>query len=364
MHRKTRLALVAGGSAAAVAAVGGIVALVAPEAESTASPSSSSEAAWRLVQPGDRAGKQVLAMASTPAGGMWSAAYDSSTYKMTVARLGANGWAPVALPTALNRTLPRGMSATSASNVWIAGDRTNTGNNRVLQWNGTAWKDHDLGAGYFPQGVVTMGPKAVWVYGIGRDYVRYWNGSSFKNQTVGLRPWSVGGTKSTDLWAGGHTNGVPSLAHWNGTAWKRSSLPAIPGLNTKGEAASTFRAVTALSATNVWAAGTAYVQEGGKSVAKALLAHWNGKAWKVALGTAGTYYLQMAPDGAGGIWIAQGTTMRHRTKTGTWTKAALTIPAGVSSTYVSVMANQTGSRTVWAAGGLYTGGKMNSAYWH
>ncbi|MEV5576488.1 hypothetical protein AB0L06_41210 [Spirillospora sp. NPDC052269] len=364
MHKRARIALIAGGSAAAVAAVGGAVALAVPDARSTAAPSSSSEAAWRIVQPSDRAGKQVLGMASTPAGGMWSAAYDSSTYKLTMSRLTAKGWTPVAVPTSMNRTLPKGVSATSASNVWVAGQRTDPGNNRVLEWNGTAWKDHDLGAGYFPEGVVTTGPKSTWVYAIGQTYVRYWNGSSFKNQTVGIRPWSVGGTKSADLWAVGHANGVPAVAHWNGTSWKRSSLPSIPGLDTQGEAASTFRAVTALSAKNVWAAGTVHVKQSGKTVAKALLAHWNGTAWKVALGASGTYYTDMAPDGAGGIWISQGTTMRHRTSAGTWTKAALAVPAGVTTTYVSVMANQAGTKTVWAAGGLYTNGKMQSAYWH
>ncbi|RMI37782.1 hypothetical protein EBO15_34940 [Actinomadura harenae] len=349
-----------------MAAVGGVVALVAPDSTSSAAPSSSSEAAWRLVQPANRAGKEVLSLASTPGGGMWSAAYDSSTYKMTVSRLTAKGWTPVSVPASLTGTLPEGVSATSASNVWVAGQKTDksSGYHRALVWNGTTWKSHDLGAGYWPGGVVTTGPKSTWVFSATADYARFWNGSSFKNQKIGVWPRAIGGTKSTDLWAVGHLKGVPSVAHWNGTSWKRTPVPAIPNLDTNGEAASTFNSVVPVSSSNVWAAGTIYTKVGGKTVTKALLGHWNGTAWKVAVGAAGTYYSDMASDGAGGIWISQGTTMRHRSKSGTWTKAALTVPAGVSRTYVSAMVNQAGSRTVWAAGGMLTGNKMQSAYWH
>lgn len=364
MHRGKKLALAAGGCAAAVAAVGGVVALTAPESTSSAAPSSSSEAAWRLVQPSDKAGKEVLTLASTPAGGMWSSSYDSSTYKMTVSRLTAKGWTPVTVPASMTNTQPQGMSATSASNVWLAGQRTSVGNHRVLEWNGKAWKDHDLGAGYWPGGVMTTGPKSAWVFSISKDYVRYWNGSSFKNQTTGIWSWAVGGTKSTDLWAVGHVKGAPAASHWNGTSWKRLPVPAIPNMDTNGEAGSMFRAVTAVSANNVWAVGTAHQKVNGKSVLKAMLGHWNGKAWKIALGAAGTYYTDMSADGAGGVWIGQGTTMRHRSASGVWTKAALTVPAGGTKAYISRMVNQAGTKTVWAAGGLYANNKMQAAYWH
>jgi hypothetical protein len=65
--------------------------------------------------------------------------------------------------------------------------------------------------------------------------------------------------------------GQQTLAeHWNGTTWARVPSPNVPG-----STASFLQSVTAVSAGNAWAVGSAVV--GGRN--KAITMHWNGHRW-------------------------------------------------------------------------------------
>ena len=76
---------------------------------------------------------------------------------------------------------------------------------------------------------------------------------------------------SSDVWAVGyydHGSGQRPLAlHWDGVAWRISWVPGI-GL---------LRDVRAVSASNVWAAGTYYSSAEGRT--KTLIVHFDGTSW-------------------------------------------------------------------------------------
>jgi hypothetical protein len=97
---------------------------------------------------------------------------------------------------------------------------------------------------------------------------------------------SVAAASAGDAWAvgfsGGPLSGVGTLMlHWDGTTWSRVTSPAVldgaPGILTD---------VTAVSAGDAWAVGSAgasSVTESG-SVGKPLLLHWDGTRWSQAAG--------------------------------------------------------------------------------
>jgi hypothetical protein len=80
----------------------------------------------------------------------------------------------------------------------------------------------------------------------------------------------------SDVWAvgfsGGNT-GQTLVEHWNGSSWA-----IVPSPDPGGAAASSaLNAVTAVSATNIWAVGTYY---GGQAL-QTLVEHWDGTSWAV-----------------------------------------------------------------------------------
>src|SRR5215470_3798380 len=83
--------------------------------------------------------------------------------------------------------------------------------------------------------------------------------------------FGVTALSACDVWAVGNYRAVPtgpllSLAeHWNGTAWKVVPTPD------PGTSINFLRAVSAFSASNVWAVGHADDST--------LILHWNGTAW-------------------------------------------------------------------------------------
>jgi hypothetical protein len=83
--------------------------------------------------------------------------------------------------------------------------------------------------------------------------------------------WAVGGTCSTNCAAPHAINHTLTL-HWNGNAWSKLPSPS-PTSN------SDLEAVSEVSASDVWAAGTQVAQDGSRTP---LIEHWNGAKWSVS----------------------------------------------------------------------------------
>ena len=158
------------------------------------------------------------------------------------------GWSVVASPNGArfgDNTLME-VSAGSAASAWAVGYAGGAGTFRTMvqRWNGSRW-------------AVVPSP----------------NVSPLDNVLAGVDTVSA-----DDAWAVGYANRVTPrgvfhralIEHWNGSTWR--VVPAPPA----GTADTDLWAVTALSATNVWAVGNENV---GRFTFRPLVEHWNGRAW-------------------------------------------------------------------------------------
>jgi hypothetical protein len=135
----------------------------------------------------------------------------------------------------------------SASNGWAVGfSNGNKAQTVTEHWNGRTWK-------------VVPSPDP--------------GGSSAYNALSGVTAVS-----SSNVWAvGTYVKGSALLTlieHWNGTAWQ--AVPSPNPVGTSGD--NELRAVTAISARNVWAVGNTGSADGPPQT---LIEHWDGKAWTV-----------------------------------------------------------------------------------
>jgi hypothetical protein len=108
----------------------------------------------------------------------------------------------------------------------------------------------------------------------------------------------VAADSSNDVWAVGQGNGVGQVEHWNGQTWNIVPSPSRV-IN--------LRAVTALSPTDVWAAGVT----GATHIPSAVIEHWDGSSWSVVASpnptTNGNSFLDgIAAASANDIWAVGG----------------------------------------------------------
>ncbi|MFI6515596.1 hypothetical protein ACIBF1_08575 [Spirillospora sp. NPDC050679] len=328
------------------------VVVVSGAEERSAAPAgaAANERAWRQVPPTAYPGStQISDIAATPGGGVWAGGNLTTQSLPLVERLTAKGWVRLAIPSTLPKVQIHAIGASSATNVWVGGSMFKPGATSLLRWNGAKWSAHSLGENFLPVEIAPMSANDVWVAG-NANHLKRWNGSTWRNHQLGFRTQAISGVSAKDLWAVGMSaDGRPAAAHWNGTAWRRSALPAVPVVS-GGEMGARLADVVALSANNVWAAGSVPAKDAtGRITSRALLARWNGAKWTTAIGANGTAYSEIEGDGAGGLWIVDGTGLRHRTKAGVWTRAALTVAPGLRPRAAG-LALRPGTRTVWAAG--------------
>ena len=98
--------------------------------------------------------------------------------------------------------------------------------------------------------------------------------------------WAVGSETSNTLYSGPIS---ALIEHWDGTRWK-----IVPGADAGALARSiarnvtvtgtTFASLAAISADDIWAAGSMYVAEKSAVVNHSLIEHWDGKKWQVVTG--------------------------------------------------------------------------------
>ena len=287
-RRKTWLA--AGAAAAALVVAGGAATAFAA-------------GGWTVTtitgSPGDNVGLNgAFARTSTDAwvvgqqfGPAGAAAPPSVTYHWN-----GTSWTPVATPALGVATSLNAVSASSATDAWAVGTEfTGRRSHSTLleHWNGSAWSVDTAdaisgGVGVQLTGVVDL--SATNAYAIGQDntgtLLEHWNGSTWTPITVPDPDFTPGSGQAisadspSDIWVVGSGLNATTFAataealHFNGTSWSVVQL-AQPGANTPS-----IEAVTALSPTNAWAAGTdigATSPVGGGT----LLEHWNGAAWSI-----------------------------------------------------------------------------------
>ena len=168
----------------------------------------------------------------------------------------------------------------------------------------------------------------------------------------------VAAISPTDAWSAGYycrtkcgqnpEDDRSMILHWNGTAWSRVTSPN-PGVYDQ------LRTITAVSATDIWAAG--YYYNASFSACGLLLVHWNGTAWskvstpfEKACDNVYALYAESAND----IWaVGFGTTTKMATlilhwNGSTWSQIPSPSPGATYNILVGVSADS--ATDAWAAG--------------
>ena len=204
------------------------------------------------------------------------------------------------------------VAAVSAADVWAVGcsGGCNGPDSLVLHWNGKKWSkvtSPDPGAGFDElTGVSAVSASNVWAVGyacnvancdgtgnVFSTLILHWNGKKWSRvaspdpSTVSSLLFGVTAVSATDVWAAGSE--IPDAStlmsttmvlHWNGKKWSRVHSPTVSGAST------TLYGVSADSATDAWAVGNECVSFACPEpdiTTDTFTMHWNGKKWsKVA----------------------------------------------------------------------------------
>ncbi len=181
-------------------------------------------------------------------------------------------------------------------------------------------------------GVAVLSAKNVWAVGqdaagtVGpfRTLIAHWNGRAWKhvpspNPGIGSNYLSsITAVSASNIWAAGEysdqSGGIAAdktlILHWNGRSWKKVSSPSFgnfDGLNT----------IRAVSATNIWAVG---LDGNLGSADRSLILHWNGHAWR----TVPSPNPGKASDSLAGLAIVSARSI--------WTNELFTTKSGTPST--------------------------------
>jgi hypothetical protein len=183
------------------------------------------------------------------------------------------------------------VAAVSPRTAWAVGDYF-TGHEGgphgalIERWDGQRWSiaAAPLLRGASLGSVSASGARDVWA--VGGQLIEHWNGVRWRvvppapspggnlNAMVALTP--------RDAWAVGvrsrGSGGKTLIEHWNGTRWGVVPSPSPRPARSRRPYA-ILQAVTAISATNVWAAG--YSGAVRSPVTRTLIEHWDGRRWRI-----------------------------------------------------------------------------------
>jgi hypothetical protein len=207
------------------------------------------------------------------------------------------------------------VSPAAADDVWAVGSTNKTGfahtDPLTAHWNGTSWSivatpTTTGSAKSILAGVANLGGANAWA--VGRSHansalIEHWDGSAWAvvphpnpvapagSTLSGSTLTAVSARTATDIWAVGSysvTTGVvvdtfTLTMHWDGSAWTILPSPNPATRSSVNGARQTLNGVVEISPTDVWAVGnTIDTVSGSFTPDKPIALHWNGIAWSVA----------------------------------------------------------------------------------
>jgi hypothetical protein len=218
-------------------------------------------------------------------------------------------------------------------------------------------------------GVTALSACDVWAVGTYRtvatgpllSLAEHWNGTAWKvvptpNPGTSINFLrAVSAFSASDVWAVGNTDNGTLTLHWNGTAWAQVPSPGMGALN----------GVDAVSATSAWAVGDA-----SGSTQKTLILRWNGTKWsQVASPAPGTDSRldAVTATSAGNAWAVgafftgtAGKTLILRWNGTTWVQTPSPNPTGPVTEMILDGAVATSASNAWAVGDYSTGTSQNT----
>jgi hypothetical protein len=263
-------------------------------------------------------------------------------------------WRAARLPAGLHGALGA-VSADSAKDAWAV----SIANGYALRWNGTKWSVARTWPepGPLPReltGVTAVAPADVWVFGGPGAFpglgTWHFNGHSWQHVTSAPANGIVTASalSATNMWAIGSASAPQdSIVHFTGT-WHTVSATALSGLQ--------FNAIAAVRAQDVWAVGTIQTNS-----FRPRLVHLTSHGWTRMSLPWLVDPIDLAPDGSGGLWITaennSGLFAIHRSATGTWSRTAIRNSSLLRITLIP------GTTSLWGAGAVKTASGVNSAVW-
>src|SRR5208282_666541 len=88
---------------------------------------------------------------------------------------------------------------------------------------------------------------------------------------------AISAMSATNVWAVGQDSGTPQINHWNGSKWSQSALPSGPCSVFEADCALT--GVSGDSASDVITIGEGTIPTSSGWITEALAYRWNGTAW-------------------------------------------------------------------------------------
>lgn len=293
-----------------------------------------------------------------------------------IAHWNGSAWKVSGVPAGVNSSIIAA-SAPAANDIWAVTFQ----NGWILHYNGRVWAvaKHVTGQGEFT-GITATSASNVWVFGGGgfEGGLGTWHFDGTKwthvttGQAVGLEFGSALSAK--DIWAVGGTQAPQSaIERFNGTSWQLASTKGMPSGQLQ------FNGIWAASDQNVWVATDQFIASANRD--QALLLHFNGSTWSTFTPPGGptnsgsiSTFLAIASDGSGGVWLIEDTStgtspsstsaeyMVHRTAAGTWlrTKIASGSSSGSSGPSLLGLAHIPGTSSLWAVGAAAGG---NAVIW-
>lgn len=187
----------------------------------------------------------------------------------------------------------QGVSGAAGNDVWAIG--LSPSGSLVEHWDGTSWSIDSSPAftGVSVEGIVAHARNDVWVVGgnAGNAAVEHWDGTVWSIVSspafTGVSLTAVSADAGNDVWAVGTASTIfgapfsgPAVLHFNGTGWSLINPTTSIPLD--------ITSVTAVSPTDVWAAGTVGAFCNHKTHRKAAIEHWDGTTWSIVSSPAPT----------------------------------------------------------------------------
>jgi len=238
---------------------------------------------------------RLMGVSAVASNDVWAVGlyYPGGAYEPIAMHWDGTAWTIVPTPNIAGGTELRDVVAIASNDVWAVGANDGAHRTITMHWDGNSWtivpspntgtQDNILTS------VDALAPNDVWAVG----YVQpdggspttismRWNGSQWtmlSTPNPGNYARSLHGItalSSNDIWAVGqysYNSGetyLPLFLHWTGTQWTHVTGPEFPDY-------SVLRAVTAVSANDIWAVGTNAVSNFAPF--DTLIMHWDGNAW-------------------------------------------------------------------------------------
>ncbi len=356
--------LSAAGCLAAATTASAASASTSAASTSTSAASASASAAASSSGTGLSVAGTLVDVTATSAGNAW--AIGSTAKGPLILHWNGKAWSEVPAHAPAGTTL-ESVAATSADNAWAVGSIVSGSTRKgalILHWNGKAWSQvrSPAPAGAYLGGVAATSAGNAWAVG---DYhetggfktlILRWNGKAWQQVPSptpatgdeGAALSAVSAVSASDAWAAGailsDTGPVEGLIlRWNGRTWTVASGKAV------ASAANGFGSVAATSAANAWVGGCACA--GGSD--GIVTVHWNGSSWKLvptplpALGSAGGAVAAASATSAWAVGFTCGEACERGTAPSepdilewngtTWKKTASPAPDGADLTAVAAV---------------------------